>query len=88
MKCWACGQETMSEVTGRCSCGATATDFPNRRPRSSKPSNGSLALVVSPELKERLETAARKRDMAVDKYALCVLIRETDRSHHKRKEIK
>ncbi len=81
-----------------CPCGATATLYEGRisatarvgKPKqsASKPSNNTLILNLKPELKERLEASAKKRELSAEEYVIHILDKEAGRIHHKPKERK
>ena len=93
MKCWACDKDMVKKPDRYlCECGATATLDEWRNParastsKQSKPksSNGTLSLVLGSELKERLQTAAKKREITIEEYVFTILRREAGRSHEKK----
>ncbi len=94
MKCWSCGKDTMvKNKTGDgsiCECGATdnrveestASSKSTTPRRVAKSPNGVLSLSLPPTLKERLEDAAKKRNLTAEEYAITILNREAGRKHY------
>lgn len=88
-ECWACRSVVTLDASGnyRCSCGATGTVSAPKKSPAVKGRvcdvPGGLVLSLAPELKERLESAAKKQGLAPEAYAVKLLIREVGRTHKK-----